>query len=77
MFIPEHKEIIIGVHVLFNEIIASYSENYYQKIKELKVKAVEEESIVNHLPIHNACVILTTKITCSTRLSKLASRKDT
>ena len=46
IFIPEHKEIVIGVHVLFNEIIPSYSESYYQEIKKLKIEVVEEESTV-------------------------------
>ena len=46
IFIREHKEIVIGVHVLFNEIIPSYSESYYQEIKKLKIEVVEEESTV-------------------------------
>ena len=34
IFISEHKiEIVIGFHVLFNVIVSSYSESYYQACK--------------------------------------------
>ena len=32
--------------MLFNKIIPSYSESYYQEIMELKIEVVEEESTV-------------------------------
>ena len=46
IFISENKEIVNGVHVLFNGIVPSYSECYYQKIKKLKIEVGEEESTV-------------------------------
>ena len=44
--IPEHKKIVVGVHVLFNKIVFEYSETYYNEIKKLKVEVVEEEITV-------------------------------
>ena len=47
VFFPEHKEVVIGIHGLFNKIILECSEIYYNKIMKLKIKVVEEESTVN------------------------------
>ena len=77
IFIPEHKEIVIGVHVLFDEIIPSYSESYYQEIKKLRLKLWKKKAQLNHLPIYKGCVIPTTKIIWSMRMSKSANGKDT
>ena len=46
MFIPDNKEIVVEVNLLFNEIIAEYLEIYYSEIKKLRIEVVKEESTV-------------------------------
>ena len=44
VFFPEHKKIVIGVHVMFNEIILACSEIHHNEIEKLKILATENES---------------------------------
>ena len=46
MFIPERKENVIEVHVMFNKIIPVYSEIYYNEIKKLRIEVIEEGNTV-------------------------------
>ena len=47
IIVPElNNAIVIGVHVLFNEVIPTYTEEYYQEFKKLAFETVEEESTV-------------------------------
>ena len=63
--------------MLFNEIIPFYSESYYQEIKKLKIVVVEEESTVESFAYLQGMHYTDDKIIWSTRMSKLASGKDT
>ena len=47
MFIRKHKEVVFGVHVLFNETISAYLELYYNAlIKKFRFEIVDKESTV-------------------------------
>ena len=38
IFVPEFKEVMVGVNCTFNEIIPTYEEDYFNEIKKLPQK---------------------------------------
>ena len=46
LFIPDLKEIVVGVHVIFNENIPSYTDEYFNDIRKLSFETVEDASTV-------------------------------
>ena len=46
VFVPDLKEVIVGVHCTFNEIIPSYSDEYFNEIKKLTFELAPDESTV-------------------------------
>ena len=46
IFVPEFKEVIVGVNCTFNEIIPSYAEEYFNEINKLKFETAKDESTV-------------------------------
>jgi len=52
IFVPEFKQVMVGVNCTFNEIIPTYEEDYFNEIKKLKFQTAEETNTVeafNHL----------------------------
>ena len=43
---PDLKEVIVGVHCTFNEIIPSYSDEYLNELKKLSFEFAKNESTV-------------------------------
>ena len=55
IFVPDLREILVGVHVLFNEMILSYSKEYFQEFENILFKtAVKEENSVREKSISTA-----------------------
>ena len=46
IFVPEFKEVMVGVNCTFNEIIPTYEEDYFNEIKKLKFQTAEETNTV-------------------------------
>jgi hypothetical protein len=42
VYIPELDKIVTSVHVLFNEVIPTHTEEYYRELDKLKVSTTEE-----------------------------------
>ena len=40
IFMPELKEIVIGVNCIFNEVIPTYSEEYFQELDKMKFETL-------------------------------------
>ena len=48
IYIPELKEIVIGVNCLFNEVIPTYREEYFAELNKMKFETVEDASSVSN-----------------------------
>ena len=48
IYIPELKEIVIGVNCLFNEVIPTYTEEYFAELNKIKIETVEDSSTVSN-----------------------------
>ncbi len=35
LYIPDFKEVLVGVNVTFNEVVSSYAEEYFNELKKL------------------------------------------
>ena len=46
LFIPELRETVVGVHVTFNEVIPTYTEEYFNELNKLKFEVAHDESTV-------------------------------
>ena len=46
IYIPELKEIVIGVNCLFNEVIPTYTEEYFAELNKMKFETLEDSSTV-------------------------------
>ena len=46
IYILELKEIVIGVNCLFNEVIPTYTEEYFAELNKIKIETVEDSSTV-------------------------------
>jgi hypothetical protein len=46
VFIPDLNEVVVGVHCLFNEVIPSYREEYFQELSKMRFELAKEESTV-------------------------------
>jgi len=46
--VPDLKEVIVGVNCVFNEIIPSYRDEYFNELKKLEFQLVNDESTVEH-----------------------------
>jgi hypothetical protein len=46
LFIPELRETVVGVHVTFNEVIPTYTEEYFNELNKLKFEVAPDESTV-------------------------------
>ena len=44
IYFPELKEIVIGVNCLFNEVIPTYTEEYFAELNKIKIETVEDSS---------------------------------
>ena len=42
MYCPDRKEVLVGVNCLFNEIIPTYTEEYYNESQKLKFELVQD-----------------------------------
>ena len=60
IYIPELKEIVIGVNCLFNEVIPTYTEEYFTELNKIKIETVEDLSTVSILSIWSASGMWTT-----------------
>ena len=48
IYIPELKEVVIGVNCLFNEVIPTYTEEYFAELNKIKIETVEDASSVSN-----------------------------
>ena len=48
IYIPELKEVVIGVNCLFNEVIPTYREEYFAELNKMKFETVEDSSTVSN-----------------------------
>ena len=48
IYVPEVKEVVVGVYCLFNEVIPTYREKYFAKLNKLKFETVEDASSVSN-----------------------------
>ena len=48
IYIPELKEIVIGVNCLFNEVIPTYTEEYFAELNKMEFATVEDASSVSN-----------------------------
>ena len=46
VFIPDMKEVIVGVHCTFNELIPSYSDEYFNELNKLSFEVAPDTSTV-------------------------------
>ena len=46
MYIPELKEMIVGVNCIFNEVIPAYREEYFQELSKMRFEMAKDESTV-------------------------------
>ena len=46
VFIPDMKEVIVGVHCIFNELIPSYSDEYFNELNKLSFEVAPDTSTV-------------------------------
>ena len=46
IYVPELKEIVTGVNCLFNEVIPTYREEYFNELNKMKFELAEAESTV-------------------------------
>ena len=46
IYVPDLKEIIVGVNCIFNEVIPSYREEYFQELSKLRFEMSKDESTV-------------------------------
>ena len=49
IYIPEMKEVVIGVNCLFNEVIPTYTEEYFAELNKMKIETVEDSSTVSNI----------------------------
>ena len=52
-YIPELKEIVIGVNCLFNEVIPTHTEEYFAELNKMKFETVEDASSVSNFEYLN------------------------
>ena len=48
IYIPEVKEVVVGVNCLFNEVIPTYREEYFAELNKMKFGTVEDASLVSN-----------------------------
>ncbi len=48
IYIPELKEVVIGVNCLFKEVIPTYTEEYFAELNKIKIETVEDSSTVSN-----------------------------
>ena len=46
MYIPELKETIVGVNCIFNEVIPTYREEYFQELSKMRFEMAKDKSTV-------------------------------
>ena len=47
LYIPELKDIVVGVNCTFNEVIPAYREEYFQELNKMKFEMAKDESTVD------------------------------
>ena len=47
LWVPDHQEILVGVHVTFNEVIPSYREEYFNELNKLSFEVAPDECTVD------------------------------
>ena len=47
LYIPNFKEVLVGVNVTFNEVVPSYEEEYFNELKKLSFEVAPDESTVD------------------------------
>ena len=47
LYIPDFKEVLVGVNVTFNEVVPSYEEEYFNELKKLSFEVAPDESTVD------------------------------
>ena len=48
IYIPDVKEIVIGVNCLFNEVIPTYTEEYFAELNKIKIETLQDSSTVEN-----------------------------
>ena len=46
VYVPDLREVVVGVNVTFNEVIPSYREEYYNELDKMKFEVAPDESTV-------------------------------
>ena len=46
VYVLDLQEILVGVHVFFNEMIPNYTEEYFQEFNKIEFKTADKESTV-------------------------------
>ena len=44
LYIPNQREVIVGVNITFNEVIPSYAEEYYNELNKLSFEVAPDEN---------------------------------
>ncbi len=47
LYIPDFKEVLVGVNVTFNEVVPPYDEEYFNELKKLSFEVAPDESTVD------------------------------
>ena len=48
IYVPELQDIVIGVNCVFNEVIPTYSEEYFNELNKIQFEVVKEPSTVDN-----------------------------